>query len=400
MNNKRHYADIYSDNGDDENKSLLSESSLYTSQELEECGDANAKNKVSMPSPVITTGEIVELIINTLKESDLYHLTCWDSMKFVLENTITNIHSHNYEEYLKYFVTYKYYNDSDAGANTNIRKYGMFKHKYANIMFRIDDIEDQFLGENIVHSKLLEKYNNNYKDIIKMGIMLPVYCHIKYSNPQLFYSVQPFITAGSTLDVWIESIQHKGNFDEIVYDVFIQLVGILKELHEVECVHGDIKPSNILIIKQKNMNMNNVRVFLIDFGLSGIHEKTTNASGGTLPFCAPETANTNANTKNGNDVIKCPQHFNYNWVKHKKSHDIWSLGIILITIYIFKNIKLFYDEYPSDFFTSTGYIAPKYFNMVKHEYIREMLSEHILVEPSKRCDVFQLSSIVSNLAFM
>jgi serine/threonine protein kinase len=185
--------------------------------------------------------------------------------------------------------------------------------------------------------------------------------------------------------------------------VFIQLSIILKELHEVDCVHGDIKPSNILIVQQQTKNnkyYNNISVFLIDFGLSGIHEKTTNASGGTLPFCAPETENTIANTKDGNDVIKYPQHFEYNWIKHNKSHDIWSLGFLFVTIYMFKNIKLYYHEYPSDFFISNGHISPKYFNMVKHEYIRDIFSKHILVEKSKRCDIFELNEIVSNLSFM
>ena len=119
-----------------------------------------------------------------------------------------------------------------------------------------------------------------------------------------------------------------------------------------------------------------------------------------VPFCAPETENTIANTRDGNDVIKYPQNFEYNWINHNKSHDIWSLGFLFLTIYIFKDVKLYYDDYPSDFFTSKGYISPKYLNMVKHEYIRDMFSEHILVEQSKRCDIFELNDIVSNLSFM
>ena len=275
----------------------------------------------------------------------------------------------------------------------------MFKHKCFNLMFRIDNVEDQITGEDIVCSTLLQKYDNNYQNIIRMGIVIPVYCHIKLSNPQLFYSVQPFITNGITLDRWVKTIQNKGNFDEIVYDVFMQLSAILKELHELDCVHGDIKPSNIIIV-QKHTQVTQVSVFLIDFGLSGIHEKTKCASGGTLPFCAPETENTNANTRHGNNVIKYPQHYIYNWLKHNKSHDIWSLGFIFMTIYIFKRVNLYYHEYPSDFFLPTGYISPKYFKMVKHEYIQEMLSEHILVAPSKRCDIFKLNNLVSNLSFM
>lgn len=368
----------------------------------------NENNETSMnasvPSPVFTKDEIVECIIKNVQKAEIYNSTYWDNMsRFMLKNTIMNIHSQNHKEYLKDFLVYKQY-DNASDSQPHIIKYGMFKHKCFNLMFRIDNTEDQITGEDIVSSTLLQKYDNNYKDIIRLGIVIPAYCHIKLSNPELFYSVQPFITNGITLDRWIKTIQNKGNFDEIVYDVFMQLSAILKELHEVDCVHGDIKPANILIVQQQNANTkhysNNVTVFLIDFGLSGIHEKTKCASGGTLPFCAPETENTNANTRHGNNVIKYPQNFNYNWLKHNKSHDIWSLGVIFVTIYIFKRVNLYYHEYPSDFFLPSGYISSKYIRMVKHEYIRNILGEHILVEPSKRCDIFQLNNIMSNLAFM
>jgi serine/threonine protein kinase len=351
--------------------------------------------KTIIPSPVFTIDEIIGTIIKYTQEAELYHLTHWDNMsKFMLKTTITNIHSHNEKEYLKDFIIYKQYDAVEK--QSTVIKYGMFKHKYLNLMFRIDDIDDQISGEDNVSSILMEKYKNKYKDIIRLGIVIPMYCHIKFSNPQLFYSIQPYITDTVTFDKWISLIKHKGNFDELVYDAFMQLSAILQELHEVDCVHGDIKPANILVSNKNGQ----ISIFLIDFGLSGIHNKTTNASGGTLPFCAPETYNTIANTRNGNNVIKYPQHFQYNWVKHNKSHDIWSLGFIFMTVYIFKSVKLYYHDYPIYFFLSTGYISPNYFHMVKHEYIREILSEHILVEPHKRCDIFKLNNLISNLSFM
>lgn len=345
--------------------------------------------------PTFNIDEIVNSIIKSVQEAKLYQLTYWDKMNtFMLKNTITNIHTENHKEYVKDLIIYKQYQDETC--KTNLVKYGMFKHKYFNLMIRIDSINDQISGEETISSILMQKYDNKYQDIIRIGIVLPVYCHIKMSIPQLFYSVQPLITNAVTFDKWIYSNKTKNNFDEVIYDVFIQLSGILKELHDVECVHGDIKPGNILIVQKQTQ----VSVFLIDFGLSGIHEKTTNASGGTIPFCAPETHNTIANTKNGNDAIKCPQYFEYNWIKHNKSHDIWSLGLLIISSYLFKHIKLYYHEYPFDFFLPSGYVSQKYIDMVKHEYIREMFSEHILVEPSKRCDIYKLNELLSNMAFM
>ena len=413
--NDKKYPGIYLSSGSDENMSLLSSPSSSSSSssspnlpiENENAKNKNSANvningsqvetnaKANPPSPVFTVDEIVNCIIKCVKEAELYNSTYWDDMsKFVLKYTITNIHKQCENEYLKDLIVYKQY-DTTCEIKTNVIKYGVFKHKCFNLMFRIDNSDDQFSGEDIVSSALMHKYHK-YKDIIRLGIVIPVYCHIKLSNPQLFYSVQPYITNSITFDRWIKSIKHKSNFDEIVYDALIQLCGILKELHDVDCVHGDIKPSNILVIP----NQTQVSIYLIDFGLSGIHEKKTSATGGTLPFCAPETYNTNANTRNGNDVIKYPQHFEYNWVKHKKSHDIWSLGFIFMTVYIFKHINLYYHEYPSDFFLPSGYVSPNYLRMVQHEYIRDMFMEHILVEPSKRCDILKLNDLISNLSFM
>jgi hypothetical protein len=400
--NDRQYPDIYlNDVNDEENVSLLSSSPSPNENDNNENEHKNAVNIHGTPSPVFTVDEIVNYIIKCVQEAELYNLTYWDEMsKFMLKYTIENIHKGCENEYVKDFVMYKKYDPCtvDKNKNPNVIKYGMFKHTCFNLMFRIDDGDDQFSGEDIVSSALMRKYRNKYQDIISLGIVIPIYCHIKLTTPQLFYSVQPCIQHSVTFDKWIESIKHTGNFEEMVYDALMQMCGILKELHDVDCVHGDIKPGNILVIpKQKQTQMS---IFLIDFGLSGIHGKTTNATGGTIPFCAPETYNTIANTRNGNNVIKYPQKFEYNWIKHSKSHDIWSLGFIFMTVYIFKRINLYYDEYPSDFFLPSGYISPIYLRAVKHEYIREMFSEHVLVEKSKRCDILKLNEIVSNLSFM
>lgn len=354
-----------------------------------------------IPSPVFTIDEIVNCIIKHVQQAQLHNLTHWDNFnRLLLKKTIIQIHNRNDKEYLKEFTTIKTYDDfGQADYNMSC---GVFKHKYFNFIFRIDSVDSQVSSEDDVTSIFLRKYNS-YQDIIRLGLVLPIYCHIKLTSPPLYYSVQPYVSGGITLDVWIKSIKHKNNFDELVYDVFMQLAGILGELHEVECVHGDLKPSNILIVQntiKESQHVCNVCVFLIDFGLSGIHQKTKNATGGTLPYCAPETENTNANKRFSNNTISSPNDFEYNWLKHNKSHDIWSLGIIIVTIYVLKEVRHYYRDYPNDFFLSTGYVSPKYLNMVKHDHIRQMLSEHILVEQSKRCDSFKLNDLISQLAFM
>ena len=194
--------------------------------------------------------------------------------------------------------------------------------------------------------------------------------------------------------------KRKSNIVEIVYDLFIQLCAIIKELHELDCVHGDLKPSNIMIMTKNSQNF----VFLIDFGLSGIHLKTKHASGGTLPYCAPETENTCAlnahNRRNENNAVFNTKEYKYNWTVHNKSHDIWSIGLIFMSIYVFNKTHHYYKDYPYDFFNNSGYIPLKYFQLIKHEYIREVLNKHVLVEPARRCDIQKLSELLSNIAFM
>lgn len=79
---------------------------------------------------------------------------------------------------------------------------------------------------------------------------------------------------------------------------------------------------------------------------------------------------------------------------------MYGSGFIFMAVYIFKRVNLYYHEYPSDFFLPSGYVSPNYLRMVKHEYIRDIFSEHILVEPSKRSDIFKLNDLISNLSFM
>lgn len=116
MIKKRQYNGV-DDDSDDERKSLLSAPPQSSSPELQTNANANAIFYTSLPlslplspplslpppppSPVFTNDEIVELIMKRCKESELYNSTCWDSMKFMLKNMITNIHSKKNKEYMQ-----------------------------------------------------------------------------------------------------------------------------------------------------------------------------------------------------------------------------------------------------------------------------------------------------------
>jgi serine/threonine protein kinase len=332
-----------------------------------------------------------------------------------LIKVISNLHNNKQHAFSSNdFIVLKKYEDYSCENKENEKRklnneckndYGVFKHRNMDLIFRIDSVDDQVDCENKMAQILLKKYNNNYKDIVQMGIVLPFYNYIQKSSKlplfPLYYSIQPYVNA-ITLDSWIEINKYKRNFIEIVYDLFIQLCAIVKELHELDCVHGDLKPGNVLVASNVQTSQN--CVYLIDFGLSGKHLKTTNASGGTLPYCAPETQNTcalNAHNKHyKNSAIFDATKYKYNWTVHNKSHDIWSIGLIFMSIYIFKETFHYYKNYPYDFFTNGGYVCPKYFREIEHEYIREVLSSHVLVEPERRCNIQKLSELLSNMAFM
>ena len=372
--------------------------------------DPPKDDKMDAEHVLLSVSVIVDRIMKASHDIPLRYINRDELVKVIsnLHNNKQHAFSSNDFIVLKKYEDYSHENKENEEWKSNHEcktSYGVFKQRNMDLIFRIDSVSDQVDNENNMRRILLKKYNNNYNDVVKMGIVLPFYIHIQNSSKShlfpLYYSIQPYIN-GITLDCWIEINKYKRNFIEIVYDLLIQLCAIIKELHELDYVHGDLKPGNVLVASNVQTCQN--CVYLIDFGLSGKHLTTTHASGGTLPYCAPETQNTcalNAHNKHyKNSAIFDATKYKYNWTVHNKSHDIWSIGLIFMSIYIFKETFHYYKNYPYDFFTNGGYVSPKYFQEVEHEYIREVLCKHVLVEPERRCNIQKLSELLSNMAFM
>lgn len=95
---------------------------------------------------------------------------------------------------------------------------------------------------------------------------------------------------------------------EMVKDVFHQVCDAVQYAHSKNVLHLDIKPANILLVKNDNGSFN---VKVIDFGMSKVISSesgtTVTRFGGTLQYCSPE-------------------HFGG---KHTYRSDIYSLGATL-----------------------------------------------------------------------
>ena len=191
------------------------------------------------------------------------------------------------------------------------------------------------------------------------------------------FSIQHYVKNTEQLYNWVKDNIGSyiyNQFSNIQYpffvDLFLKCALLLRNLHAVDVVHGDIKPDNILICESNDFNLNHSKnckkfvVYLIDFGLSGINNDGY-GTGGTIPYCHPEFKNirdTNRTTK-------------YNWKKQQLKHDVWSLGIIFITLYIYRDFYNYYHKYPDYFFTKDGYVSSLILDVVADSKLHDLFTK-------------------------
>ena len=201
-------------------------------------------------------------------------------------------------------------------------------------------------------------------------------CFHKLRDHTLSFSIQYYVKDSVSLYTWVRenlAIDIYNRFSAIQRSFFVHLFYqcslLLRDLHSVSIVHGDIKPDNILICEHPNFNINhperckNFTVYLIDFGLSGIHHVGL-GTGGTIPYCHPEFKNitdTNRTTK-------------YNWKKIDVKHDVWSLGILFLTMYIYRDFYNYYHKYPNYFFLKNGYVSSIIMDVITDTKINDLFT--------------------------
>lgn len=204
----------------------------------------------------------------------------------------------------------------------------------------------------------------------------------KLRENAISFSIQYYVKDTVSLYNWVND--NIGNcaynkFSSIQHPFFIHLfyqcAHLLCKIHKVSVVHGDIKPDNILIREHDDFNINHPEkckkftVFLIDFGLSGIHDVGV-GTGGTIPYCHPEFKN----------IVDTNRSSKYNWKIMNKKHDVWSLGVAFITMYIYRGFYNYYHKYPNYFFTKDGYVSSLIIDVITHEKLNRVFTKLLSIE--------------------
>ena len=246
----------------------------------------------------------------------------------------------------------------------------------------IDNAENEFLNT--------DRTNEDDEDDISFDLAQS--CFQKLRNNTISFSIQHYVKDTVSLYTWVKdnlATDVYNRFTAIQRTFFIELFYkcalLLRDIHSVSIVHGDIKPDNILIREHTNFNINhperckNFTVYLIDFGLSGF-DKIGIGTGGTVPYCHPEF-------KNITDTHRTSR---YNWKTMDVKHDVWSLGLSFLTIYIYHDFYSYYHKYPNYFFLKTGYVSSLIIDVITDTKINELFTKMLSEDCISSNDVTRL----------
>jgi serine/threonine protein kinase len=202
-------------------------------------------------------------------------------------------------------------------------------------------------------------------------------CYNHMRKDAVSFSIQRYVKHTVPLYNWV-----KDNFGSYVYSqfsniqyaffihLFYKCASLFRTIHAAGIVHGDVKPDNILIREESSFDMyhpekcKHFTVYLIDFGLSGIQGKGV-GTGGTIPYCHPEFKN----------IVDTNRTSKYHWKILQLKHDIWSLGLGFLTLFIYRDYYNYYHKYPSYFFTKNGYVSSLILDVITHHSLNALFTK-------------------------
>jgi len=223
---------------------------------------------------------------------------------------------------------------------------GVFKTD--NFIIKIDTNSFNFKNE------ITAMYNLGKGLIEDYSIVVPYYVQFSSNNKKsISFSIQPRIHNAISLRDWMLIYANQRMDIEFYIKMCIRISKSIQYINSKHLVHGDIKPDNIIVENITN------RPYIIDFGLCGLHD-LSEGTGGTKPYCHPDTHNVDESNKDDNTE--------YNWVKNTKNNDLWSISFIFATILIFRKCYVYYKDYPKDFFSDSKYISINYLNYIPDKF--------------------------------
>jgi serine/threonine protein kinase len=176
---------------------------------------------------------------------------------------------------------------------------------------------DKFTGI-IVAIKEISKRGTSWKRFLKeldYGRKLAGHPNIitthseAYKTKSAYLLVQDYADGGDLCSVVVSQGKIK---EETCKSYFFQICSAVKHMHDLNLVHLDLKPDNILL--------KDSTVKLADFGLAERIGKKLKGACGSLSYMAPETFDTN-----GLPVAA---------LTARSSLDMWSLGVLLFSMLV------------------------------------------------------------------
>jgi hypothetical protein len=252
-------------------------------------------------------------------------------------------------------------------------KYRAGVFKTDNFIIKIDTDSFNFKNE------ITGMYNLGKGLIEEHSIVLPYYARFSSKDKKnISFSVQPRIHDTISLRDWMMIYENQKLDIEFYIRMCIRISKSIQFISSNHMVHGDIKPDNIIVENITN------RSYIIDFGLCGLHD-LSEGTGGTKPFCHPET-------RNISDIYK--DNAEYNWVKNTKYNDLWSISFIFATILIFRKCYVYYRDYPVNFFNGDKYINMTFLNYIPEKFRLPFVCVLTKETPDTRIDIQSFISLL------